>query len=393
MNNWSHFRIWLGAKKASIIACVITVLVAVSISYISHIVSEGRKYKLAQKEARVALITLNMIVNDNNGISPKEFNFITKPITDFNHIDPWGNNYMYYCPGKVHPTGFDIVSLGRDGQVGGKGWDADIVVGLDGTLPVNLQKNMTITCSKCGKMLRKETTLIVVSYNEAKKYESAGSDKTIEEKMSSGYCTSCNFQIMASTQVFNLINKTRKEILAAFGTPYETRQSRDQLGIFKPELYWKFENKPNHYETRVYFCDSKLSKVGLVQVNFTDDQGWNGPDLRVSPTQIIPSEIWDKNPAYIRPEPFYKRARIGWYIGKTTYIAWIFYPDIDKETMLDEIKIFNEKTGQTTYDYKVSPRFNWRSGGLVAIIQQINVRLSPDYSTIGGSIDEMVDRR
>ena len=38
--------------------------------------------------------------------------------------DPWGNPYIYICPG-LHGD-FDIISRGRDGVEGGEGWDADI---------------------------------------------------------------------------------------------------------------------------------------------------------------------------------------------------------------------------------------------------------------------------
>ncbi|HZL43394.1 MAG TPA: type II secretion system major pseudopilin GspG [Verrucomicrobiae bacterium] len=32
--------------------------------------------------------------------------------------DPWGNEYVYTCPGKHNPTSFDIQSAGPDGQLG-----------------------------------------------------------------------------------------------------------------------------------------------------------------------------------------------------------------------------------------------------------------------------------
>jgi general secretion pathway protein G len=39
-------------------------------------------------------------------------------------LDPWGNAYQYRAPGAKGD--FDILSLGRDGQPGGSGEDADI---------------------------------------------------------------------------------------------------------------------------------------------------------------------------------------------------------------------------------------------------------------------------
>jgi len=32
--------------------------------------------------------------------------------------DPWGNDYIYVCPGKHNPEGYDIICVGRDGAAG-----------------------------------------------------------------------------------------------------------------------------------------------------------------------------------------------------------------------------------------------------------------------------------
>jgi len=40
-------------------------------------------------------------------------------------LDPWGNGYIYNCPGE-HGD-YDIVCLGADGNIGGEGVDMDIV--------------------------------------------------------------------------------------------------------------------------------------------------------------------------------------------------------------------------------------------------------------------------
>ncbi|MDZ7762792.1 MAG: type II secretion system major pseudopilin GspG [Desulfovermiculus sp.] len=39
--------------------------------------------------------------------------------------DPWGNTYIYRCPGDAQRD-FEIISLGADGQEGGEGFDQDI---------------------------------------------------------------------------------------------------------------------------------------------------------------------------------------------------------------------------------------------------------------------------
>lgn len=41
-------------------------------------------------------------------------------------LDPWGRAYVFTSPGRVNPESYDLLSLGRDGQVGGSGEDADI---------------------------------------------------------------------------------------------------------------------------------------------------------------------------------------------------------------------------------------------------------------------------
>jgi general secretion pathway protein G len=40
--------------------------------------------------------------------------------------DPWGRAYVYLSPGRENPASFDLYTLGRDGQIGGAGEDADI---------------------------------------------------------------------------------------------------------------------------------------------------------------------------------------------------------------------------------------------------------------------------
>ena len=41
-------------------------------------------------------------------------------------LDPWGRAYVYRSPGESSGTGFDLLSLGADGQAGGTGEDADL---------------------------------------------------------------------------------------------------------------------------------------------------------------------------------------------------------------------------------------------------------------------------
>lgn len=41
-------------------------------------------------------------------------------------VDPWGNAYVYRSPGTESGWGYDLVSYGADGRVGGEGEDADL---------------------------------------------------------------------------------------------------------------------------------------------------------------------------------------------------------------------------------------------------------------------------
>jgi general secretion pathway protein G len=41
-------------------------------------------------------------------------------------LDPYGRAYLYRSPGEANPNEYDLQSLGRDGQPGGSGEDADV---------------------------------------------------------------------------------------------------------------------------------------------------------------------------------------------------------------------------------------------------------------------------
>lgn len=40
------------------------------------------------------------------------------PYLDSIPVDPWGNKYVYYYPGKHNPAGYDLLSVGPDGREG-----------------------------------------------------------------------------------------------------------------------------------------------------------------------------------------------------------------------------------------------------------------------------------
>ncbi len=45
-------------------------------------------------------------------------------------LDPWGNEYVYRCPGDYNQDGYDLISYGPDGKVGGDdditNWSEDV---------------------------------------------------------------------------------------------------------------------------------------------------------------------------------------------------------------------------------------------------------------------------
>lgn len=48
--------------------------------------------------------------------------YLKKPVP----FDPWGRPYIYRSPGDSAKTGYDLLTYGRDGKVGGTGEDGDI---------------------------------------------------------------------------------------------------------------------------------------------------------------------------------------------------------------------------------------------------------------------------
>ncbi|MDR1376389.1 MAG: type II secretion system major pseudopilin GspG [Synergistaceae bacterium] len=57
-------------------------------------------------------------------LPPVPKKYPTEPYISRIPDDPWGNPYIYRCPGEK--GGYDIISTGRNGEEGGEGWDADI---------------------------------------------------------------------------------------------------------------------------------------------------------------------------------------------------------------------------------------------------------------------------
>jgi general secretion pathway protein G len=57
-------------------------------------------------------------------VAPVPKKYPAGPYMDRIPDDPWGNPYIYRCPGEK--AAFDIISTARTGEEGGEGLDADI---------------------------------------------------------------------------------------------------------------------------------------------------------------------------------------------------------------------------------------------------------------------------
>lgn len=60
------------------------------------------------------------------GISPVPKNWNGPYVQREIPKDPWGNPYIYKCPGEHNAKSYDLYSYGKDGQEGGTGESADI---------------------------------------------------------------------------------------------------------------------------------------------------------------------------------------------------------------------------------------------------------------------------
>ncbi|MBZ0258789.1 type II secretion system major pseudopilin GspG [bacterium] len=93
--------------------------------------SEQAKNTAAQTEIKNLEIALDAFEVDNSyypkgsdGLKelveqPNNANDWRGPYIDDVPLDPWGNEYVYTCPGKHNSNGFDLHSTGPDGRTGG----------------------------------------------------------------------------------------------------------------------------------------------------------------------------------------------------------------------------------------------------------------------------------
>jgi general secretion pathway protein G len=123
---------------------VLTILAILAGVVLPNMVGKTQQAKIARAQTEIATFTtaLNMFEVDN-GFFPRGRNGLTALVQrpsnaqnwhgpylaekSFVPPDPWGNGYIYECPGKHNPSTFDLMSMGPDGRIGGgddiSNWD------------------------------------------------------------------------------------------------------------------------------------------------------------------------------------------------------------------------------------------------------------------------------
>jgi general secretion pathway protein G len=116
-----------------LVVVIIGILAAIVIPHIAGRAEQARE-TAAKADIQSFSSALGMFEVDN-GFYPKGRSglqsLVQKPANALNWhgpylegktsvpLDPWNNAYVYECPGKHNPSGFDLMSMGPDGRIGG----------------------------------------------------------------------------------------------------------------------------------------------------------------------------------------------------------------------------------------------------------------------------------
>lgn len=134
-----HIRQYLGGRAQRAFTLVELLLVLVILGVLAAIVVpkfSGRTEQARQTAAVSQIATFGTALDAfevDNGFYPKGKNglvdLVQPPQNAQNWrgpylkgeipMDPWGSAYIYECPGRYNPSGYDLMSMGPDGRVGG----------------------------------------------------------------------------------------------------------------------------------------------------------------------------------------------------------------------------------------------------------------------------------
>lgn len=115
---------------------VLTILAILAGIVLPSMVGRGQQAKITAAKSDISSFSTALgIYEVDNGGFPKGRNGLQSLVQRPNNaqnwhgpylqdkttvpLDPWGNPYVYECPGKHNPTSFDLMSMGPDGRIGG----------------------------------------------------------------------------------------------------------------------------------------------------------------------------------------------------------------------------------------------------------------------------------
>lgn len=108
---------------------VVTIIGILAALVIPKIVGRSEQARVTAAHADIAAIKTALDAFEvDNGFYPKSLADLVAPPSNAKNwhgpyldkvpSDPWGNNYVYYYPGKHNAGAFDILSVGQDGKEG-----------------------------------------------------------------------------------------------------------------------------------------------------------------------------------------------------------------------------------------------------------------------------------
>ena len=108
---------------------VVTIIGILAALVIPKIVGRSEQARATAAHADISSIKTALDAFEvDNGFYPKSLqDLVTAPSNAKNWHgpylekvpqDPWGNNYVYYFPGKHNPSAFDLLSIGPDAKEG-----------------------------------------------------------------------------------------------------------------------------------------------------------------------------------------------------------------------------------------------------------------------------------
>jgi general secretion pathway protein G len=114
---------------------VLMIIATLAALVLPKMVGRGKQAQVTATQAQIAAFKTALEAFEvDNGYFPKSLEDLVQqpreaqnwhgPYLDKIPQDPWNHDYIYVCPGKHNPNGFDISSAGPDGR---EGTDDDIV--------------------------------------------------------------------------------------------------------------------------------------------------------------------------------------------------------------------------------------------------------------------------